>query len=57
MVARGEFSSIISGIAVTAGIEPDLAALAGAYVLMTAFAGTLLTRFMGGGAPAGPSAV
>jgi CPA2 family monovalent cation:H+ antiporter-2 len=44
LVARGEFSIIIAGIAVSAGVEPRLAALAGAYVLLTAFAGTLLTR-------------
>ncbi len=44
LVARGEFSIIIAGIAVTAGVEPRLAALAGAYVLLTAFAGTVLTR-------------
>lgn len=44
LVARGEFSIIIAGIAVTAGVEPQLAALAGTYVLITALVGTLLTR-------------
>ena len=44
LVARGEFSIIIAGIAVGAGVDPRLAALAGAYVLLTALAGTFLTR-------------
>ena len=52
LVARGEFSIIIAGLAVAAGVQPDLAALAGAYVLMTVLAGTLLTRFVRVGAEA-----
>lgn len=47
LVARGEFSIVIAGLAVTAGIEPDLGPLAAAYVLVLAIAGPLLTRAAG----------
>ena len=52
LVARGEFSIVIAGLAVTAGVEPELAALAGTYVLITALAGTVLTRSAERGMPA-----
>ena len=52
LVARGEFSIVIAGIAVTAGIEPDLGILAAAYVLLLAVAGPILTRFADSLAPA-----
>ena len=55
LVARGEFSIIIAGLAVTAGVEPELASLAGAYVLMTALVGTLMTRTAGNGRLTGSS--
>jgi monovalent cation:H+ antiporter-2, CPA2 family len=45
LVARGEFSIILAGIAVAEGMEPELGALAAAYVLIVASAGPLLTRF------------
>jgi monovalent cation:H+ antiporter-2, CPA2 family len=45
LVARGEFSIILAGIALAEGIEPDLGAVAAAYVLIVASAGPLLTRF------------
>ena len=45
LVARGEFSIVIAGLAVGTGVESDLIALAGAYVLILAIAGPLLTRF------------
>jgi CPA2 family monovalent cation:H+ antiporter-2 len=45
LVARGEFSIILAGIAVAEGVEPELGALAAAYVLVVASAGPLLTRF------------
>jgi K+:H+ antiporter subunit KhtU len=51
LVARGEFSIVIAGIAVTAGIEPDLGILAAAYVLLLAVAGPILTRFADSLAP------
>ncbi|WP_394552756.1 cation:proton antiporter [Agromyces sp. MMS24-JH15] len=44
LVPRGEFSIVIAGLAVTAGVSPQLAPLATAYVLITIFAGTFLAR-------------
>lgn len=45
LIARGEFSIVIAGIAVTEGIEQDLGPLAAAYVLILAVGGPLLARF------------
>jgi CPA2 family monovalent cation:H+ antiporter-2 len=47
LVARGEFSIVIAGLGVAAGVEPDLGPLAAAYVLVLAVAGPLLSRFAG----------
>jgi K+:H+ antiporter subunit KhtU len=44
LIARGEFSIVIAGIAVTDGIEADLGPLAAAYVLTLAISGPLLAR-------------
>lgn len=44
LLARGEFSLIIAGIGMAAGVEPQLGALAAAYVLILAIVGPLLTR-------------
>jgi CPA2 family monovalent cation:H+ antiporter-2 len=44
LIARGEFSIIIAGIALAEGVEPELGALAASYVLLVASAGPLLTR-------------
>ncbi|BDI21499.1 cation:proton antiporter [Herbiconiux sp. L3-i23] len=44
LTARGEFSIVIAGLAVSAGIEPQLAPLATAYVLITVIAGPVLAR-------------
>ena len=44
LVARGEFSIVIAGLAVAAGVEPQLGPLAAAYVLLLAVAGPLLAR-------------
>lgn len=44
LLARGEFSLIIAGIGMTAGVEPRLGALAAAYVLILAVVGPILTR-------------
>lgn len=44
LTARGEFSIVIAGLAVGAGVEPLLGPLATAYVLMTVIAGPLLAR-------------
>lgn len=44
LIARGEFSIAIAGIGVVGGVEPELASLAGAYVLVTAVSGPLISR-------------
>jgi CPA2 family monovalent cation:H+ antiporter-2 len=44
LVARGEFSIVIAGLAVAAGVEPQLGPLAAAYVLLLAVTGPLLAR-------------
>ncbi len=41
---RGEFSVVIAGLAVVSGVEPELAPLATAYVLITVVSGPLLAR-------------
>ncbi len=55
LVARGEFSIVIAGIAVAAGVEPDLGILAAAYVLLLAVAGPVLTRYADAVAPRLPN--
>jgi CPA2 family monovalent cation:H+ antiporter-2 len=45
LVARGEFSIVIAGLAVTAGIEPSLGPLATAYVLILVILGPLTARY------------
>ncbi|MDI3418507.1 cation:proton antiporter [Streptomyces luteolus] len=45
LVARGEFSIVIAGLAVTAGVEPGLGPLATAYVLLLVVIGPLTARF------------
>ncbi len=44
LTPRGEFSIVIAGLAVTAGVEPQLAPLATVYVLITIVVGPLLAR-------------
>jgi CPA2 family monovalent cation:H+ antiporter-2 len=44
LTPRGEFSVVIAGLAITAGIEPRLAPLATAYVLITVVTGPILAR-------------
>jgi len=44
LVARGEFSIVIAGLGVSAGLEPQLGALSAAYVLFLAILGPILTR-------------
>jgi CPA2 family monovalent cation:H+ antiporter-2 len=44
LIARGEFSIVIAGIAVANGIEPQLGALTATYVLILAIAGPVLAR-------------
>lgn len=51
LIARGEFSIVIAGIAVANSAEPDLGPLGAAYVLVLAIAGPLLARFVDHAAP------
>ncbi len=44
LMPRGEFSVVIAGLAVASGVEPDLAPLAAAYVLITVVSGPILAR-------------
>ncbi|MET0726336.1 MAG: cation:proton antiporter, partial [Leifsonia sp.] len=44
LTARGEFSIVIAGLAVSAGVAPLLAPLATGYVLITVILGPLLAR-------------
>ncbi|MFV2174758.1 cation:proton antiporter [Actinomadura sp. LOL_016] len=44
LVPRGEFNIVIAGLAVSAGINPELGPLAAAYVLILAVAGPILAR-------------
>ena len=45
LIARGEFSIVIAGLGVAAGVESDLGPLAAAYVLLLALAGPIAMRF------------
>jgi CPA2 family monovalent cation:H+ antiporter-2 len=47
LVARGEFSIVIAGLGVSAGLEPQLGPLSAAYVLLLAVLGPVLARAMG----------
>lgn len=44
LLSRGEFSIVIAGLGVAAGIEPELGPVAVAYVLLMVVAGPLLAR-------------
>ncbi|MBI3594916.1 MAG: cation:proton antiporter [Nitrospirae bacterium] len=44
LVAHGEFSMVIAGLGVTAGLEPQLGPLSAAYVLFLAVLGPVLAR-------------
>ena len=47
LIARGEFSIVIAGLAVTSGqVDAELAALASAYVLITAVLGPVAARIV-----------
>jgi monovalent cation:H+ antiporter-2, CPA2 family len=49
LVARGEFSIVIAGLGVGAGLEPQLGPLSAAYVLLLAVLGPVLARAWAGG--------
>jgi CPA2 family monovalent cation:H+ antiporter-2 len=44
LVARGEFSIVLAGLGVTAGVQPGLGPLAAAYILFSALLGPILAR-------------
>ena len=46
LVARGEFSIVIAGLGVNAGLIPELGALSAAYVLFLAILGPILARIV-----------
>jgi K+:H+ antiporter subunit KhtU len=46
LIARGEFSIVIAGIAVAEGAEPDLGPLAAVYVLLLAICGPIAARLV-----------
>ncbi|HJS29580.1 MAG TPA: cation:proton antiporter, partial [Anaerolineales bacterium] len=46
LVARGEFSIVIAGLGVSAGLERDLGAMSAAYVLFLAILGPILARLI-----------
>jgi len=46
LVSRGEFSIVIAGLGVAAGLEPQLGPLSAAYVLFLAVTGPILARFI-----------
>jgi monovalent cation:H+ antiporter-2, CPA2 family len=52
LVARGEFSIVIAGIGLAAGVEADLGIVSAAYVLLLAITGPILTRYAEALAPA-----
>jgi K+:H+ antiporter subunit KhtU len=45
LIARGEFSIVIAGLAVASGVDADVGALSIAYVLVLAILGPLATKF------------
>lgn len=45
LMPRGEFTIIIAGLAVSAGVEPMIAPLAATYMLITVISGPVLVRF------------
>jgi CPA2 family monovalent cation:H+ antiporter-2 len=45
-VPRGEFSIVLAGIGVAAGVTGDLKSLVVSYVLILAIGGSLLVRFV-----------
>jgi CPA2 family monovalent cation:H+ antiporter-2 len=49
LVARGEFSIVIAGLGVDAGLNPALGSLTAAYVLILAVGGPLVARLLKGG--------
>ena len=44
LIPRGEFSIVIAGLGVSAGVESQLGPLAAAYVLILAVVGSVIVR-------------
>lgn len=44
LIIRGEFSIVIAGLGIAGGLDPELGAVAAAYVLVLAIAGPLIAR-------------
>lgn len=44
LVSRGEFSIVIAGLVISAGIQPELGPLAASYVLLSAILGPVIAR-------------
>jgi CPA2 family monovalent cation:H+ antiporter-2 len=55
LIARGEFSIVIAGVAVASGAHPDLGPIAAVYVLLLAIAGPLLARAVDRRIASGPA--
>ncbi|HEX6230620.1 MAG TPA: cation:proton antiporter [Actinomycetota bacterium] len=47
LIARGEFSIVIAGLAMAAGAEPDLGPLSATYVLLLAIVGPIAAHLLG----------
>jgi CPA2 family monovalent cation:H+ antiporter-2 len=47
LIARGEFSIVIAGLGLTAGVGAELALIAAGYVLVMATVGPILARIVG----------
>jgi CPA2 family monovalent cation:H+ antiporter-2 len=45
LIARGEFSIVIAGLAIGHGLDRDLVPLAATYVLLTAVLGPIVTKY------------
>ncbi len=44
MISRGEFSIVIAGLVISAGVQPELGPLAASYVLLSAVLGPVIAR-------------
>ncbi len=44
MISRGEFSIVIAGLVISAGVQPELGPLAASYVLLSAVLGPIIAR-------------
>jgi CPA2 family monovalent cation:H+ antiporter-2 len=54
LIARGEFSIVIAGLGVSAGVADGLGAVAAGYILLMATFGPVLARYVGRAVPPRP---